>query len=165
MGHRCAGQANPCGTNDVHVLGTGGSTAVETPESAPHTSCRIILVQWALGSWGMTTSSHMWVECVICSWMADLDRCSCSSDLSPLELCLRLQQQLYNRLTAGLIQVWEEKSQGPIPHFRSAYGHVEATEKVHKGRIVLSAWCSLILIVIVNPAMSFITGMFHSFSP
>lgn len=62
VGHRWAGEAYLCGPNDVHMLGRGGSTAVETPESAPHTSCQIILVQCALGSFGA------WQRPASCGW-------------------------------------------------------------------------------------------------
>lgn len=71
--------------------------------------------------------------------MDDLDRSSGgSSDLKTLGLCVWLQQHVVQQTGCcphpGLGGEPQEPVFGPI---RSAYGHWEATEKVHKGGVIL----------------------------
>lgn len=149
MGHHWS---HPCGTNDVHMLGRGGSTAVETLESAPHTSCQIILVQWALGSFGawQCPASCGWIVSSVPGWR----KCPWSWLLL---LFLRAESSgtLCVVAATGCRTDWllpssrsgrrTPRSPSVVPSgahldvLRSADGHVEATKTVHKGHIVLWA--------------------------
>lgn len=179
VGHRWAGEAYLCGPNDVHVLGRGGSTAVETPESAPHTSCQIILVQCALGSFGawQRPASCGWSVTSVPGWL----KCRWSW-LFLLFLRPESSGTLCMFVATGCTTDWllpssrtgrrtpQEPICGPIRSTLGCHeecigacgGHRKGPQRSYQP---VSSVFVLWLIVIVNPAISFITGMFHPLSP